>query len=590
MVESSGGRQSPTREFFSRLQGLKQSGQGWLARCPAHDDQHQSLSVNIGDDGRILIKCHAGCDTSNVVSALGLSFRDLFPERSTAKAGTRKKPERRIVATYDYRDPEGKLLFQTVRFEPKSFAQRRPDGQGGWHWNLQGVTPVLYRLPEILAAPADAVIYVVEGEKDVETLVKMGFHATTSPMGAGKFRSEYAKFLKDRTVVIIPDDDPPGRKHAEQVAGIIRDVAKKVSVLTLPAGKDVSDWVQLHQGTADKLKDLTNAHAKTWAPVQATPLKPEHAQAGLVLPEEVRHKLFDLARELWIPGYRSKTAAWIAALLGHYEFNYREAGGLVQAMCALTQDEEAEFRLAECPEAYAAGQRGDPGMPDFPGPFLERAEKIRKLIQSIVPKRTRHIEAGEEKANWSFGACTIFRSQPCRYEVRIEFDDGTHAVVQLSSDHLTSFRRFTREVLDQANKLVTPVTVTELHARVEAMIVTATRVTAPREATPVGALAIAFDEFLTQRKDDTDAEALQFWPGYDERETFFRLSALQKWLKDSGLQATSPEICHYLNENGWKAKLVRRGDRVFRMWARANDFNGQGQLSLGVTSEDNTSH
>jgi hypothetical protein len=106
--------------------------------------------------------------------------------------------QRKIVATYDYRNEQGELLFQTVRFDPKSFAYRQPDGKGGWLWNLKGVRRVLYRLNEILDKP---VVYVVEGEKDVDRLWSLGIPATTSPMGARNWRSEYAQLLRDKQVI-----------------------------------------------------------------------------------------------------------------------------------------------------------------------------------------------------------------------------------------------------------------------------------------------------------------------------------------------------------------------------------------------------
>jgi hypothetical protein len=83
----------------------------------------------------------------------------------------------RIVATYDYRDEHGELLMQSVRFEPKDFKQRRPDGKGGWAWRVKGARVVPYRLPELLADAA-ATVYVAEGEKDCDALAGIGLVAT----------------------------------------------------------------------------------------------------------------------------------------------------------------------------------------------------------------------------------------------------------------------------------------------------------------------------------------------------------------------------------------------------------------------------
>ncbi len=145
----------PIRNVLSRLRKVKKSGTGWEACCPAHDDRHASLSVAVGDDGRVLLHCHAGCSTEEIVKALGLTMRDLYAPDSGAAGSARSqgpqsptspkdKPAQagRIVATYPYQDETGKLLFEVVRFDPKDFLQRRPDGKGGHIWKLDGVRRV----------------------------------------------------------------------------------------------------------------------------------------------------------------------------------------------------------------------------------------------------------------------------------------------------------------------------------------------------------------------------------------------------------------------------------------------------------------
>lgn len=154
--------------------------------------------------------------------------------------------QRRIVATYDYTDEAGTVLFQTVRYEPKDFKQRRPDGRGGWIWKLAGSRLVLYRLPEALKAET---VLILEGEKDVETAYRLGlpdgWAATCNPMGAGKWREEYSEVLKGKRVVILPDSDEPGEKHAAQVAQSLQGRAATVWRLTLPEGcKDLSKWAE----------------------------------------------------------------------------------------------------------------------------------------------------------------------------------------------------------------------------------------------------------------------------------------------------------------------------------------------------------
>jgi 5S rRNA maturation endonuclease (ribonuclease M5) len=166
-----------------------------------------------------------------------MEVRDLSPNGHSA---------REIVATYDYLDEGGKLLYQVVRFEPKTFRQRKPDGNGGWIWNLNGVRRVPYRLPELQTAEQ---VFIVEGEKDVESLRSLGLVATTNPGGAGKWHEEYGEALRGKHVVIIADNDKPGQEHAAQVATALHLVAASVKViekLPMPDGqsvKDVTEWV-----------------------------------------------------------------------------------------------------------------------------------------------------------------------------------------------------------------------------------------------------------------------------------------------------------------------------------------------------------
>ncbi len=208
---------------------------GWMVTCPAHEDRTPSLHVSEGDDGRVLLHCHAGCETGDVLAADGLDFPDLFPD------GGEGGNARSEVAAYSYTDEHGELLFQCVRYVPKDFKQRQPNGRGGWAWNLKGVRRVLYRLPEVVAAVQDGqTIYVAEGEKDVHALVRAGVAATCSPMGAGKWRHEYAEVLRGASVVVVADQDAEGHKHAQQVAISLRGVAASVEIVASTEGKDAA--------------------------------------------------------------------------------------------------------------------------------------------------------------------------------------------------------------------------------------------------------------------------------------------------------------------------------------------------------------
>jgi len=251
--------------ILSSLKGVKRNGGGWTALCPAHDDSRASLSITEGKDGRILIKCHAGCTVERIVGALDLTIKDLFPR--SANQGS--KP--RIVATYDYVDEHGLLVFQCVRYEPKNFKQRRPDRSktGGWLWNLKGVPRVLYRLPEVRAAiAAGQPICIAEGEKDVDELVKHDFAATCNPLGAklngSTWLPTYTKTLRGASnVIILADKDEIGRQHAHVVATTLHRVAKSVKIIELPDRdalkvKDPHDFFTAG-GTADELKTIIEA-------------------------------------------------------------------------------------------------------------------------------------------------------------------------------------------------------------------------------------------------------------------------------------------------------------------------------------------
>lgn len=222
--------------------GYRARGAGsW--RCPAHDDNSPSLSISNGTgDGKVVLQCHAGCATDDVLKAAGLTFSDLFDEQ-------RERIERpahglgRAVATYPYTDELGELLFEVVRYEPKTFRQRRPDGRGGWINNAQGVTKPLYRLPAVRAAVAEGrTVFVVEGEKDVEALELVGETATCNPMGAGKWRDHHTEALAGAAeVVIVRDKDAEGIKHAATVEAALIGKVGHLVIAEAKIGKDVAE-------------------------------------------------------------------------------------------------------------------------------------------------------------------------------------------------------------------------------------------------------------------------------------------------------------------------------------------------------------
>lgn len=192
-----------------------------------------------------------------------------IPQNGMDSGRQRWTPPGNIVATYDYRDESGHLLYQAVRMEPKKFLQRRPNGPGTWIWNTDGVSLVPYHLVQILERPSD-IIYIVEGEKDADRLECLGLLSTCNAMGAGKWKDDYNRWFKERRCVVLPDNDRPGDQHATLVASNIIDHAAWVKVIKLPGlpeKGDVSDWLDAG-GSIEELERLVQETAR-WKPTEA---------------------------------------------------------------------------------------------------------------------------------------------------------------------------------------------------------------------------------------------------------------------------------------------------------------------------------
>lgn len=233
--------------FLSRLDGVKRAGSGWQARCPCrNDDQNPSLSIGQGNDGRVLVTCHRGnsCNVEQICSAVGMRVSDLMPPREAQQQPKREKLK--LVKTYDYLDAEGNLLFQKLRYidesGKKTFKQRKPSDDGQWVYSLGDIPKVLYNLPAVLRARSmGAPIWVVEGEKDVDTLTDMGIVATTMPGGAGKWLDIHTEALSGATVEIIADNDEVGLKHAKDVFSKLNNAGCNAAVWVCPNHKDITD-------------------------------------------------------------------------------------------------------------------------------------------------------------------------------------------------------------------------------------------------------------------------------------------------------------------------------------------------------------
>lgn len=263
-------------DFLNRLEGVRGHGGQYMAKCPAHQDSKPSLSIGLGADNRILLKCQAGCATEDVVASLGLEQRDLFAElRPGDVFPTYDAPKNNsrspVVATYDFTDDNGQLIAQKLRRQDKSFTWRRPDGNGGWIYNRKGVPHRLF-----VAGKLEGCIEVTEGEKDALTLHSLGFDAASGADGAGpgKWRKEYTEQLRGLHVCVFQDNDRVGMEYAAETCNALHGVAASVRLLDLskvwpeiPEHGDVTDLVTTFgpEAAAEKIATLMST-TKEWEP------------------------------------------------------------------------------------------------------------------------------------------------------------------------------------------------------------------------------------------------------------------------------------------------------------------------------------
>jgi putative DNA primase/helicase len=213
---------------------------------------HGSIAVEIGGEKRGTWYDHEHQVGGGVLDLLRIRLGlvngaalDWLRTEIGIEAGAAAGYRRRIVATYDYEDEGGALLFQVARIEPKDFRQRRPDGNGGWTWKVKGVRQVPYRLPELIAGRGGLVL-IPEGEKDCNALARWGLVATCNAGGAGKWRREFAAYFAGADIVVLPDNDEAGRSHARDIVSAVSPTARRVRILhlpNLPPKGDVSDWI-----------------------------------------------------------------------------------------------------------------------------------------------------------------------------------------------------------------------------------------------------------------------------------------------------------------------------------------------------------
>jgi 5S rRNA maturation endonuclease (ribonuclease M5) len=241
-------------------------------KCPVaeHRTFHRCVTI---DTGKNLFHCN-DCDKGgSIIDWIALEENITATEAMRKLGGGRNgsTPECKIVATYDYTDASGNLLYQVCRLVPKDFRQRRPDGSGGWIWNMHGIPRVLYNLPTVIGAQS---VCIAEGEKDCDSLAKLGFAATCNSGGAKKWRDVYSEVLHGKHVLIFGDDDKDGKAHVEQVTKSLTGKAKSITHITFPA-HDISDYIKsfpsFDEAKAAVTKLIVEAQQPKAAPIAEQP-------------------------------------------------------------------------------------------------------------------------------------------------------------------------------------------------------------------------------------------------------------------------------------------------------------------------------
>lgn len=279
-------------DILSRLEGVKGRDGKYMARCPNHGDKTPSLSVSLGDDGKTILHCFAGCSTEDVVWSMGLTMKDLFVEVTPATAF----PVYESASVNGKTTKEAEYLYAGGQL--KKLKYRRPDGSkfcswlhnegGKWEKGRKGIAPGLYQsqpdLPEVF--------FLVEGEKDVDSLKLAGYHAVSLPDGSqSKWEASYDYVFEGKNVLILPDNDAPGMKYAQMCAAKIHSVAAAVWVLDLkrawpeiPEKGDISDMIACFgaEVAIQKVMDLDKIIPK-WTPPKESEITGTEPKAGILV-------------------------------------------------------------------------------------------------------------------------------------------------------------------------------------------------------------------------------------------------------------------------------------------------------------------
>lgn len=310
------------------------------------------------------------------------------------------------------------------------------------------------------------------------------------------------------------------------------------------------------------------------------------------LPEEAIDKVVEILRSIWTPGIRHSIALHVAGALAHAGVGPECAKEIISQ--AAGGDEEIRSRLADVDTTYARYGRGEnvAGIPEllqivdtqFPEVAREKAARAVKMIASIIrpPRRPGRPPKKEVEADFEVVRIVKFDSRPARYEVTVR-KDGVDHVVTCETDTLISIRSFRVAFFEATKNLViAPIAQTTWEGILSSAPLEIRQ--APMEATVRGAIEAAFEEFLSESKENPDYGELRTYPGHDDHERFFRLEALKGHLRHYGIPATNQELIHVLRDLGWTPNVRRVGEKTARVWLKEYRHNGSAPVVEGDQS------
>ena len=260
-------------ELISCFNGVKRNNNGsYQCKCPVHNDKKASMTISVKND-KLLLHCHAGCKTEDILAAVGLSMSDLCEEKTQQsqdwKSRLEKSQKKKIEAIYDYYDSEKKYLYSKVRFSGKEIRYVTVDKVNDrYEYGKPTGAETLYNLPELRKAVRNGIpVFITEGEKDVETLKAMGYVATTAG-SVTDWKKEYAAYFTGAKVVILPDNDEPGLKLKDRIIRDLRHYAHSVrwAITSVTDKGDVTDYLKKERHTKENLQQLIGQTSNINAP------------------------------------------------------------------------------------------------------------------------------------------------------------------------------------------------------------------------------------------------------------------------------------------------------------------------------------